>query len=47
MFNWLDIYIPFSRLDTGLLILLIIWAITVTTGFVLWLIHEKKERADR
>lgn len=35
--TWLEIYVPFQRLDSGLRILLIVWVLAVALGFAVWI----------
>ncbi len=43
--SWLEIYVPLSRLDGGLLVLLAIWLVTVAAGFGVWLRQRGREQA--
>jgi hypothetical protein len=39
--SWLEIYVPLTRLDAGLQVLLGVWVLTVVAGFVVWLASRR------
>ncbi|MHC4136884.1 MAG: hypothetical protein ACYTDU_19600 [Planctomycetota bacterium] len=41
--SWLEIYVPLSRLDAGLKILLLVWVLTVVAGFAAWLTSRRRQ----
>ena len=45
--DWLEIYVPLTRLDTGLLILLVIWIVTIIVSFYIPFKRFKPEHKDQ
>ena len=46
MVSWLEIYAPLDRLDSGLLIFLLLWILTVLAGFALWIFDTKPDKGS-